>query len=93
MYNLSTEGGWYVSSGIITHNCDCAIVPSWAGSGVAGYDPKRYADLFNGARDWLRSEDAPEELVRRVRRDRSKPGYTESFNGVLAAMRARYGLK
>lgn len=74
-------------------SCDCAIVPSWAGSGVAGYDPQRYADLFNGARDWLRSEDAPEELVRRVRRDRSKPGYTESFNGVLAAMRARYGLK
>lgn len=74
-------------------SCDCAIVPSWDGSGVAGYDPKRYADLFNGARDWLNSSDAPEELVRRVRRDSYKPGYSESFNGVLAAMRARYGLK
>lgn len=59
VYNLSTIGGWYVSSGIITHNCDCRIVPFWGtydagpsrrGSimGIEGYDPdalyERYVD-------------------------------------------------
>lgn len=27
VYNLDTVDGWYISNGIITHNCRCAIVP------------------------------------------------------------------
>lgn len=47
VYNLSTKGGWYVSSGIITHNCDCRIVPSWDKSpSVQGYDPEKYYDMW-----------------------------------------------
>ena len=47
VYNLSTKGGWYVSSGIITHNCDCRIVPSWDKSPlVQGYDPDLYYDMW-----------------------------------------------
>lgn len=26
VYNLSTKGGWYLSNGIITHNCNCQVV-------------------------------------------------------------------
>lgn len=48
VYNLSTKGGWYVSSGIITHNCDCRIIPGWPGTSVAGYDP---AALYNEWQD------------------------------------------
>lgn len=45
VYNLSTKGGWYVSSGIITHNCDCRVVPSWDKSPTAqGYNPDAYYD-------------------------------------------------
>lgn len=32
VYNLETEGNWYVANGIITHNCRCALIPktkSW----------------------------------------------------------------
>jgi hypothetical protein len=48
VYNLSTAGGWYVSSGIITHNCDCRVVPSWDKSPqVEGYDPDYYLDVYN----------------------------------------------
>ena len=43
VYNLSTAGGWYVSSGIITHNCDCRVVPSWKAHEVEGYDPDALA--------------------------------------------------
>lgn len=69
-------------------NCDCAIVPSWGGSGVEGYDSEYYADLFRSARDWLNSADAPAELVERVNRmAREEPGYTRGWRGVLAAMR------
>lgn len=27
VYNLETEGGWYIANGIITHNCRCTIEP------------------------------------------------------------------
>ena len=48
VYNLSTKGGWYVSSGIITHNCDCRVIPSWdrKNPSVQGYDPKEYYDMY-----------------------------------------------
>lgn len=27
VYNLQTTSGWFVANGIITHNCDCSVVP------------------------------------------------------------------
>jgi hypothetical protein len=27
VYNLETEGGWYLASSIITHNCRCDVLP------------------------------------------------------------------
>ena len=101
VYNLSTEGGWYVSSGIITHNCDCVIVPSWDGSGMEGYDSEYYANMFRSARSWLNSAEAPEELKRRIYETalahtdgkyQSVRNF-ERWNGVLMAMRWRDGLK
>lgn len=51
VYNLSTSGGWYVSSGIITHNCDCRITPSWDESPEAqGYDPDAYYERWRELR-------------------------------------------
>lgn len=74
-------------------NCDCAIVPSWGGSYVEGYDSEVYADMFRNARSWLNSSDAPDELRRRVSEDSRERGYTRGWNGVLAAMRKKYDLK
>ena len=51
VYNLSTTGGWYLSSGIITHNCDCRVVPSWDGFGIRGYDPDALKDEWRAAVD------------------------------------------
>lgn len=51
MYNLSTKGGWYVSSGIITHNCDCRIMPGWPRTSIEGYDPDEVADRWQDAID------------------------------------------
>ncbi|MBF8255862.1 MAG: phage portal protein, family [Anaerolineales bacterium] len=28
VYNLETETGWYVAESIVTHNCDCTVVPA-----------------------------------------------------------------
>lgn len=28
VYNLQTDGGWYIANGIIVHNCSCDFVPS-----------------------------------------------------------------
>ena len=50
VYNLSTGGGWYLSSGIITHNCDCRVVPSWKAFEVEGYDPAEYYDQWQ---EWI----------------------------------------
>jgi hypothetical protein len=27
VFNLQTEGGWYVTNGIVTHNCRCVALP------------------------------------------------------------------
>lgn len=38
VYNLETSLGWYIASGIVTHNCRCrtlAWMPGWASLGVA----------------------------------------------------------
>lgn len=49
VYNLSTNGGWYLANDIITHNCDCVIVP-----GVKGLDPDSQVEGYR-----------PTELYRR----------------------------
>lgn len=64
VYNLSTKGGWYVSSGIITHNCDCAVVPSIGRKSVSidGYDPNALADQWRDAQ----GRERPQELLDRI---------------------------
>lgn len=74
--------------------CDCAIVPSWGGSGAEGYDNVEYARMFRDARSWLNSSDAPADLRRRVsERDHDIPWYHRDWQGTLAAMRKKYDLK
>lgn len=74
--------------------CDCAIVPSWGGSGAEGYDNVEYARMFRDARSWLNSSDAPADLRRRVsERDQDIPWYHRDWQGTLAAMRKKYDLK
>ena len=51
VYNLSTAGGWYLSSGIITHNCDCRVIPSWKSRSVEGYDPAAIYDQWQASID------------------------------------------
>lgn len=96
VYNLSTRGGWYVSSGIITHNCDCAIVAS-IGRGdcrIDGYDSTTYRDMWRDANKALRNGDVPTELSQRVDfLSATRPGYRTDTNGALAVMRWKYGLK
>ena len=58
VYNLSTSGGWYLTSGIITHNCDCRIVPSWRSDEVEGYDPSALYDQWQGQVDAMARERA-----------------------------------
>lgn len=74
-------------------DCDCVIVPSWNGSGVEGYNPQRYADMFNSARMDLREGNVSRELRERVYDRADNGGYTFAWNGTLAAMREIYGLK
>lgn len=61
VYDLSTRGGWYFSSGILTHNCDCAIVPFFDTVPVYAEDGhylgRRSADELEGYN--------PDELYRR----------------------------
>lgn len=49
VYNLSAGGHWYTANGIITHNCDCRVVPGFPGDAVEDYDPDA---LY---RDWQSS--------------------------------------
>lgn len=49
VYNLSAGGHWYTANGIITHNCDCRVVPGFPGDEVEHYDPDA---LY---RDWQSS--------------------------------------
>lgn len=98
VYNLSTKGGWYLSSGIITHNCDCRIVPSWGGSGVEGYDPNSYADYWRAANDRRQSGDIPDDVQQRIdrARDRARESgkpWSDDLNGTEIVMRWMYGMK
>lgn len=51
VYNLSAGGHWYTANGIITHNCDCRVVPGWDGMEVEGYDPQAVYDRWQDAMD------------------------------------------
>lgn len=98
MYNLSTKGGWYLSSGIITHNCDCRIVPSFDGSGVEGYDSESYADYWRDANRARVSGEIPDEVKERIASARAraradgKP-WKDDLNGTEIVMRWMYGMK
>lgn len=98
VYNLSTKGGWYLSSGIITHNCDCRIVPSFDGSSVDGYDSTYYRDLWRDANDMRLSGDIPQEVQDRIEagraraRERNTP-WRDDLNGTEIVMRWKYGMK
>lgn len=73
--------------------CDCVIVPSWGGFGVAGYDPSAYSSRYNDALNDWREGNVPKELKDRIYREmESKSGFNE-FNAVLAVMREKYGYK
>jgi hypothetical protein len=100
VYNLSTEGGWYVSSGILTHNCDCVVVPSIGRGDVAidGYDSTVYRDMWREANRLRANGDLPYHMLEHidrmaaVRRADGRP-YREDTNGTLYVMRQLYGLK
>ena len=51
VYNLSADGHWYTANGIITHNCDCRVVPGWDGMEVEDYDPRSIYDRWQDAID------------------------------------------
>lgn len=75
-------------------DCDCVIVPSWNGSGVEGYDPRRYAAMFNNAQMDLREGNVSRDLRERVySRAQTESGYDLNWKGTLAAMREIYDLK
>lgn len=42
MFNLQTEQGWYVSNGIVSHNCRCAVMflPPGADGGLLSFAAK-----------------------------------------------------
>ena len=51
VYNLTTSTSWYFANNIITHNCDCIVVPgngadATSPTQVEGYDPKALYDLW-----------------------------------------------
>lgn len=94
---LAGLGFQYKSAEAASHShasCDCVVVPSWNGSGVVGYDPEYYANMFRSAQIDLEDGNVSEELMRRVnRRDGSVAGYNRRWEGTLAVMREKYGLK
>lgn len=97
VYNLSTSGGWYASSGIITHNCDCIIIPSIGRGSVRidGYDSDEMRDMWRTANKMRVDGNIPDELAERIGREKAAKGaaYREDTNGTLAVMRWMYGLK
>ena len=79
VYNLSTDGHWYTSNGIITHNCDCRVVAGWGGTEVESYDTQEIYDRWQDAVDALAAERA-EKRGTTVEEERSKimRGYANS---------------
>ena len=107
VYNLSTAGGWYVSSGIITHNCDCVIVAEvverprtgdYRDVRVEGYDSSAYREMYQRANALRANGDLPQGMLdhiadmRSLRETQGRP-YREDTNGTLYVMRHMYGLK
>jgi len=75
VYNLSTKGGWYVSSGIITHNCDCRVIPSWSDEVVIeGYEQSKasYKAFYDKCEEMRVNDDMPEELRLRIAAAKNK---------------------
>ena len=68
VYNLSTDTGWYLANGIVSHNCDCSIEPVRydedleALKQAAGYDPDELHDRYLAARKEAGSGNAKEIL-------------------------------
>ena len=52
VYNLTTDGNWYLANGIIAHNCDCEVVASFDtdNSAIEGYSPDEYYKMYRDAR-------------------------------------------
>lgn len=97
-YALAGLGFQYKSAESASHshaNCDCVVVPSWGGSGVEGYDPEYYANMFRDARIDLRSGNVSEKVLERIDREKDRKGrdYSLGWNGVLAVMREQHDLK
>lgn len=97
-YALAGLGYQYKSAEAASHShsgCDCVVVPSWGGSGVEGYDPEYYADMFRDARIDLRSGNVSEKVLERIDREKERKGrdYDVGWNGVLAVMRSQHDLK
>lgn len=93
---LAGLGFQYKSIETASHShahCDCAIVPSWGGTGVEGYDPEKYANMFRAARDDMREGRISPELRQRINTEAAtNRQYSRGWNGVLAVMREKYGL-
>lgn len=57
VYNLHTLNSWYTANSIITHNCDCVVIPGVGGdmarssTQVEGYDPDALYDLWQARVD------------------------------------------
>ena len=69
VYNLSTKGGWYVSSGIITHNCDCRVIPQWnKDQDIEDYEAQKakYKAFYDKLEKMRVSDDMPEDLRLRI---------------------------
>jgi hypothetical protein len=73
VYNLSAGGHWYTANGIITHNCDCRIVPGWDGMEVADYDDMEIYERWQG-------------IVRAKARERAERNGTDESDEYAAIM-------
>lgn len=97
-YSLAGLGFHYMSRETASHShdcCDCVIISSFDDTAtVEGYDPEKYADMFRAAKYDLASGNVSDALQARIY-DNSmrKQDYSVGWNGVLAVMRQKYGLK